>query len=151
MCWRCFTNDVRPDSSFGDDDVLLESAKVHAWECLRVEARLRAVYEVERHGVFNVVNRFHEWAAKPQTDEIFAWSEEYLAQKERGSSGLAGPQADEFTLLGCICVNDAIAIGIIEDNGEVRRRKIRVALEFEAHGQIAACERHVYGLAEGIR
>lgn len=130
--------------------MVFEPAEIHARKCFRVETGLRAVDEVERHGVFNVVDRFHAWTSEPEAYEIFAGPEKNVSQNKRGSRRLTSLQANEFALLRRIDVDHAIAIGIVKDHSEIGRREVQFALEFEIDGQVAAGERYIGWLAGRI-
>src|SRR5260370_18008585 len=121
-----------------DGDILFEAAEIHARKGLGVATRLLGIDEVERGGELNVINCFQGGTAEPKADQILAGPEQNFAEEEVGHCGLPGLQIHELPLLCCIGVDYAVAAGIVEDDSQIGRRKVRFAFELDADAQVTA-------------
>src|SRR5579885_2869087 len=130
---------------------LFKAAEISAGENFVIVAGFRALHEVERGRVFDVVDGFDVGAAQPKADEIFAWAKKDFAKEESGLSGLASAEAHEISFLSGIGIDYARAgAGIIKDDSKIGGGKIGVATEFDLDAEVATGEGDFNGIAGGI-
>src|SRR5260370_6507576 len=98
--------------------------------------RLLGIDKIERRCEFNIVDGLHFGASEPESYKILSRSQQNFAEEETRPRGLTSLQADELPFLCCVCVDHAVAAGIVENDGEIGRRKVRFALKFDVDAQV---------------
>ena len=127
--------------------IILKAAQINAWINYGMPAGFRTFDYIDSDGMLDMVQGLNPVSAKPKADEISAWSEKYFAQKETGTSLLAGVQADELSLLPAVSIDHAITVHVIENDRKVVVGKTVRALQFYVYSQIATWVRNLHLLS----
>src|SRR6266851_9930556 len=96
-------------------ETVFEPTKINARVNYRMSTGFFVLHDVKGYRMFDIINVLDSISAEPKAHKISAWFEKNLTQEEASTSPLAGVQADEFSLLTGVRVDDAITPRIVEN------------------------------------